>query len=103
MLPVKSVMLLALGSLLWMSCARLQVAPVRLDESRLPDCLVEEPPKAGQVVGALEFEPAWLAATVALSRQGKTAEAVQRALDCGSAIGKTLREDKTSIRLNNRP
>ena len=98
----RSVVLLALGFLVLMSCASLQVAPVRLDEPKLPACLVEEAPKAGEAVGRLEFEPAWLGATVALSRQGQTAEAVKRALDCASATGKALREAMTGIRMNNR-
>ena len=88
---------LALGS-----CASLQVAPVRLDEPNLPACLVEQAPKAGEAVGRLEFEPAWLGATVALSRQGQTAEAVKRALECASATAKALREAVTAIKLNNR-
>ena len=98
----KSVMLLGLGFLALTSCASLQVAPVRLDEPNPPDCLVEETPKAGEAVGAYEFAPAWLGATVALSRQGQTAEAVKRALDCASATGKSLREAITAIRMNNR-
>jgi len=95
-------MLLALGFLALTSCANLQVAPVRLDEPKVPDCLVEEAPKAGQAVGAYEFEPAWLGATVALSRQGQTAEAVKRALDCASATAKALREAVTAIRIYNK-
>ena len=84
------------------SCASLQVAPVRLDEPKVPACLTEETPKAGEAVGRLEFEPAWLGATVSLSRQGQTAEAVKRALDWASATAKSLREATTAIRLNNR-
>ena len=96
-------MLLAPSFLVLTSCASLQVASVRLDEPNLPACFQEQAPVGGEAVGAYEFEPAWLGATVSLSRQGQTAEAVKRALECASATAKALQEAVTAIRLQNLP
>ena len=94
---------LALLFLISAGCASLQVAPVRLPDSPLPDCLVEEPPKGGEVVGRYEFAPPWLATLTASIAQGRAAQATQEALRCASEIAKSLREALTEIRLNNRP
>ena len=96
------VMPLALGSLLLTSCARLQVAPVRLPEPKLPACIQEEAPAGGDSVGPYEFAPAWLWMLRAYIAQGKGNQALQEALMCASEIAKPLREAVTVIRLNNR-
>lgn len=102
MLPARSVMPLALGCLLLVSCASLQVAPVRLPEPKLPACFQEGSPTGGDAVGAYEFAPTWVWMLRAYIAQGKGDQAIQEALGCASETAKSLREAVSTIRLNNR-
>lgn len=93
---------LALASLLWTSCApRLVTLPRNLPEPPLPACLREQTPERGAQVGALDWDPEWLAAVLTLSRQGRGVEATQRALECASGTARALREAVGTIRSNN--
>ena len=98
----KSMMLLAPWFLALTSCASLQVAPVRLPESKLPACFQEQAPTGGEAVGAYEFAPAWVWMLRAYIAQGKVDQALQEALGCASETAQSLREDTTAIRMNNR-
>lgn len=93
---------LALASLLWTSCApRLVTLPRHLPEPPLPECLREQTPERGARVGVLDWDPEWLASVLALSRQGRGAEATQQALGCASGAARALREALGTIRGNN--
>ena len=103
MLSARSVMPLALASLLLTSCASLQVAPVRLPEPKLPACIQEDANRLTEPVGAYEFAPAWVWMLRAYIAQGKSDQALQEALGCASETAKALRESVTAIRLQNKP
>ena len=84
------------------SCASLQVAPVRLPEPKLADCIQEGPLVGGEAVGVYKFSPTWVDGLKVLMTQGECTRALLEALGCASDTAKALREANTAIRLNNR-
>ena len=101
--PIKESGLLAVLLLLLFGCASLQVAPARLPEPKLADCIQEEPLVGGEAVGVYKFSPTWVDGLKVLMTQGECTRALLEALGCASDTAKALREANTAIRLNNRP
>ena len=93
---------LGLVFLLGTSCAKTQISsPIRLPEPRLPQCLSEATPKAGEAVGKIEYNAEWLRG-VNKNRDTQPKLALDQAFQCLSDTAKAAAQGIGAIRLNNR-